>query len=75
MIIANYFGMIDLFLNVNEAELIVSGMRALQEKYEKERTMTRTLKDRIISIIVILENEIMLIKDQPEDRTQNLFEI
>lgn len=74
MISANYFNMIDLFLTVPEAELIVSGMRALNEKYESERVMNRRIKDGIISMIVLLENEISLIKEKPEG-PQNLFEL
>lgn len=52
---------------VEDAELFISGLRALNEKLEKERTMTRYLKDKIVMAILILEKEVALINDRPEN--------
>ena len=48
---------IGFLMTVGEAEIYIDAFRALNEKYEQEKTMTQAGKDFIINNIQILESQ------------------
>lgn len=57
---------INIIASATEAELILSGLRALNARHEQERTMTPQLKDQIITAIILIEGVISTVKETPE---------
>jgi len=57
---------ISLIVSVTEAELISSGLRALNAKLELERTMTLHKKDQIITALMLIDGAVSTLKDTPE---------
>jgi len=53
-------------LSVKESELQIAGLRALNEKLERERTLTPKLKDNIVTAVLRLEGCIADINDTTE---------
>jgi hydroxymethylpyrimidine/phosphomethylpyrimidine kinase len=74
MYVAHGIFKIGLLLNIEEAELILTSLRSLNEKLVKERVMTSKLKLELFNAIVQFEREISNCKDIPE-RLQDEFEL
>lgn len=58
--------LIYIVVSAKDAELMVSGIRALNAKHELERTMTPFLKDEIITAIMLIEGVVSTLKETPE---------
>ena len=57
---------ISIIVSVTQAELISSGLRALNAQLELERTMTPHKKDQIITALMLIEGALLTLKDTPE---------
>lgn len=57
-----------------ELDLIVSGLRELNEKHEKNRTMTRALKTEIIAMLYSIEDRIASLQVILPESPQELYD-
>ena len=57
---------ISIIVSVTQAEMISSGLRALNAQLELERTMTPHKKDQIITALMLIEGALLTLKDTPE---------
>ena len=53
-------------LSVKESELQIAGLRALNEKHERERTLTPQLKNNIVTAVMHLEECIARVNESTE---------
>lgn len=57
-----------------ELDLIVSGLRELNEKHEQNRTMTRALKTEIIAMLYPIEDRIASLQVVLPESPQELYD-
>lgn len=55
-----------IIVSATEAEMMISGIRALNDRHEHDRTMTPHLKDAIIIAIMQIEGGIASVNEIPE---------
>jgi len=57
---------IGILMTIGEAEIGIAALKALNEKLEREHSMTQKIKDQLITSILFLEFEIATYQDLPE---------
>lgn len=59
---------------ITHLSLIVSGLRALLEKHERDKTLTPKLKDQILNIQTVFDQVYLLMEQMEPELSQSLYD-
>ena len=74
MNLITYDNMTGCIFTICELKLMASSLQAMNEKHENERTMTRQLKNSIITMLVAIENRIVSLEEISPELSQSLYD-